>query len=275
MRLLLPERAPVPECSPDAFVMAGRTGSPMNVVAVIQHTAGEYLGLMEDHLEGRRIRFQYFRPFAGGRKLPAAELPADALLLLGGGPWGAAGGRDLPTLGEEVELVRRRLDEGTPVIGFGLGAQVLAIAAGGGAEPCDLTFDIRRARRTDPDALNGFLPEEFTQVVYMRDRPKPPADASILAVDESGAPAAFRIGEHAFGFAGHPGIKVGMVEDLVMEFEEVPPDAASKLEELRGLQTRIEDELVPIMTGLVQCTALMRAPKAGDAAAKALDNEVI
>ena len=80
----------------------------MNVVAVIQHTSGEYLGLMEDHLEGRRIRFQYFRPFAGGRKLPAEDLPADALVLLGGGPWGSAGTRDLPTLEEEVALTRNR-----------------------------------------------------------------------------------------------------------------------------------------------------------------------
>ena len=62
--------------SDDAFVLAAHTADPMNVVAVIQHTAGEYLGLMEDHLEGRRIRFQYFRPFAGGRKLPAADVPA-------------------------------------------------------------------------------------------------------------------------------------------------------------------------------------------------------
>ena len=33
-------------CSPDAFALAGRGASPMNVVAVIQHTSGEYLGLM-------------------------------------------------------------------------------------------------------------------------------------------------------------------------------------------------------------------------------------
>ena len=67
----------------DAFVLASREADPMNVVAVIQHTSGEYLGLMEDHLEGRRIRFQYFRPFAAG-KLPAPDVPADALILLGG-----------------------------------------------------------------------------------------------------------------------------------------------------------------------------------------------
>ena len=79
------------ECksSDDAFVLAANEADPMNVVAVIQHTAGEYLGLMEDHFEGRRIRFQYFRPFAAG-KLPEPDAPADALILLGGGPWGAA-----------------------------------------------------------------------------------------------------------------------------------------------------------------------------------------
>ncbi len=244
----------------------------MNVVAVIQHTSGEYLGLIEDHLEGRRIRFQYYRPFAGGGKLPAPELPADALILLGGGPWGAAGTRDLPTLDAEIEITRRRLAEGTPVIGFGLGAQILALAAGGSVEPAPLTFRCGRARRIADDALNGFLPETFSQVTYMRDRPVLPADAHILAVDEEDRPAVFRVGENAYGFAGNPGIKVGMVEDLVMEFEEVPEDAGDELESLRALQTTLEDELVPIMTGLVQCTSLMRSPKAAGAA---LDESVI
>ncbi len=264
----------MPECGPDAFEMAGRTGSPMNVVAVIQHTAGEYLGLMEDHLEGRRIRFQYFRPFAGGRKLPAADLPADALILLGGGPWGSAGTRDLPTLAEEIELTRARLEEGTPVIGIGLGAQILALAAGGGSQHAEFEFDIVTATRTRADALNGFLPESFTQAVYMRDMPVLPSGANVLAEDERGRPAVFEIGDNAYGFLGHPGIKLGMVEDLVMEFEEVPAGAPAELEELRGLQPQIEDELVPIMTGLVQRTALMTAPKAGRRAARKLDKPV-
>jgi GMP synthase-like glutamine amidotransferase len=169
----------VAECksTDDAFVLAAHTADPMNVVAVIQHTAGEYLGLMEDHLEGRRIRFQYFRPFAAG-KLPAAELPADALMLLGGGPWGTAGTRDLPTLAEEVELTRQRLAEGTPVVGIGLGAQILALAAGGGVESRELTLEMLTATRTRDDALNGFLPKTFNQVIYMRDWPVLPAHAT-------------------------------------------------------------------------------------------------
>jgi GMP synthase-like glutamine amidotransferase len=266
---------PMSECAPDAFAMANRTETPMNVVAVIQHTSGEYLGLMEDHLEGRRIRFQYFRPFAGGRKLPPRDIPADALVLLGGGPWGSAGTRDLPTLAEEIEIARAMLEEGTPVIGIGLGAQILAIAAGGGSETAEFRFECMTVSRVADDALSGFLPETFNQVVYMRDRPVLPDDARVLAVDECGAAAVFQVGKNAYGFLGNPGIKLGMVEDLIMEFEEVPAGAPERLEALRALQVQIEDELVPIMTGLVQCTDLMSSPKAAARTAESLDETVI
>ena len=258
----------------DAFVLASREADPMNVVAVIQHTSGEYLGLMEDHLEGRRIRFQYFRPFAAG-KLPAPDVPADALILLGGGPWGAAGTRDLPTLDEEVALARRRLEEGTPVIGTGLGAQILCLAAGGSVEPRELTLEMLQATRTRDDALNGFLPETFNQVVYMRDWPVLPDDAVVLATDDRGRPAVWQVGKNSFGFSGNPGIKLGMVEDLIMEFEEVPEDAAARLDELRALQPVLEDELVPVMTGLVQCTSLMSSPRAAGRDGGELDVQVI
>jgi GMP synthase-like glutamine amidotransferase len=254
----------------DAFQLAARDGAPMNVVAVIQHTAGEYLGLIEDHLEGRGIRFQYFRPFAAGG-LPDASLPADALILLGAGPWGAAGERDLPTLTEEVELVRQRLAEGTPVIGFGLGALILSLAAGGGVERTPLEFEIREATRMKDDALNGYLPATFHQVSYLRDRPVLPAAAEILAVDDGGSAAVYRVGDNAYGFLGNPGIKLGMIEDLIMEFDEVPPGAGDTLDRLRPLQPRLEDELVPIMTGLVQCTSLMSTPKASAGAGRVLD----
>jgi GMP synthase-like glutamine amidotransferase len=254
----------------DAFVLASHEADPMNVVAVIQHTAGEYLGLIEDHFEGRRIRFQYYRPFAAGN-LPAPDLPADALILLGGGPWGAAGTRDLPSLEQEVSLTRQRLEEGTPVIGFGLGAQILALAAGGGVAARDLTLELVTATRLRDDALNGFLPRTFNQAIYMRDWPVLPKHAVVLAEDSLERPAAWQVGENAYGFSGNPGIKLGMVEDLIMEFEEVPVDSIEQLQKLRALQPVLEDELVSIMTGLVQCTALMSSPKAG----RELDAQVV
>lgn len=225
-------------------------------IHVVQHTSAEYLGLIEDHLEGRGIRFHYCRPFTGKVALPKPEAIDDGLILLGGGPWGSAGGRNVPTLDAEVALARACLGGGTPVVGIGLGAQILAIAAGGGSEPTGLEFSIDTATRTSDAALNGYLPETYPIAVYMRDWPVPPHDAAVLARDGKGRAVLWQIGAHAFGFAAHPGIKVAMVEDLIMEFEEAP-EAAAELEKLRAAQRPLEDALVPVMTGLVQLTGWM------------------
>jgi GMP synthase-like glutamine amidotransferase len=224
----------------------------MRLIHVVQHTSAEYLGLIEDHLEGRGIRFRYHRPFTGKAALPPAAAVVDGLILLGGGPWGAAGVRDLPTLAAETELARAALARNVPVIGIGLGAQIVALACGGGSDATPLEFTVTTAERTDASALNGYLPTTFPLAIYMRDWPRPPPDAAVLARDARGRPALWRAGGHALGFAGHPGLKVAMVEDLVMEFEESPPDIDAGLAALRVAQRAIEDALVPIMTGLVQ-----------------------
>ena len=231
----------------------------MNLLNVIQHTSADYLGLLEDHLEGRRIRFRYFRPFTEQGTIPGPNDTCDGLVLLGGGPWGGAGGRDVPTLQGEVALTRNMLDQGRPVLGIGLGAQILAIAAGGAAEPAPLSFEVGYATRLEDDALAGFLPERFPHVVYMRDRPQPPGDARILAVDAADRPAVFQVGSNALGFCGHPGFKTAMAEDLIMEFEEGPEDPAPELERLQVMVREIEDALVPIMTGIIKVTRLMQA----------------
>ena len=144
------------------------------------------------------------------------------------------------------------------MIGIGLGAQILAIAAGGGTEPAALGFEVGTARRTRDDALNGFLPETYPLAVYMRDRPLPPQEARILAEDGAGRPALFQVAGNCLGFTGHPGAKRGMVEDLIMEFEDGPEDPGPAIAALGGAQRAIEDSLVQIMTGLVQVTGLMR-----------------
>jgi hypothetical protein len=113
------------------------------------------------------------------------------------------------------------------------------------------------ATRTVDDALAGFLPARYPLVRYHRDEVVLPPQARVLARDDGGRPALFQCGERAFGFSGHPGIKSAMVEDLIMEFAEGPADPEERLLALRAARVAIEDALVPIMTGLVQCTGLM------------------
>jgi GMP synthase-like glutamine amidotransferase len=230
----------------------------MKHVSVVQHTQSEWLGAIEDHLEGRGIRFSYFRPFTTGGQVPNVMTLGEGLVMLGGGPWGAATeGHLLPSLDAEVRLARACLMMGKPVIGFGLGAQVLALAADGGADQAPLVLEVATVRRATPDALAGYLPETFPSVVYMRDWPRPPDYAQVLARDEAGRPAVFQIGTNAFGFAGHPGVRPAMIEDLVMEFEEAPANCAAGLPLVREKARAVEDALVPIMTGLVSMTGWM------------------
>ena len=233
--------------------------TPRRSVQVVQPTDSEYLGRIEDHLEGRGIRFQYFRPHHSLGWLPPSAGSIDVLFLLGAGPYGTTVAQPLPCLERALQLTRACLDAERPVVGFGLGAQLLAVAAGGGIEPGPLVLEVDQVQRVADDALAGFAPLSWPQIVYMRDRPRLPRDARVLALDSRERPAVFQIGSHCFGFCGHPGAKVAMLEDLVMEFDEAPVDVAQGLEQARAVQAAVEDALVPIMTGLVRATGLMEA----------------
>ena len=231
----------------------------MKFLSVLQHTSADYLGLIEDHLEGRGTEFKYYRPFTEGAPMPTPENVGDGLIVLGGGPWGTAGGRDVPTMKKELDLIHNCLMTGKPVLGIGVGAQLLAMAAGGGSEEAPLELRVETGRRVDDDAFDGLLPETFPLVSYMRDRPVLPDYAKVLAEDEEGRPAIFQIGENCLGFIGHPGVKSAIIEDLIMEFDESAPEPVEKLARLGSLTKEIEDSLVYIMTGVVKVCGFMSA----------------
>ncbi len=229
----------------------------MKTLCVLQHVEAEYLGLLEDHFEGRNIRFRYCRPFTPGASIPASADDNDGLVVLGAGPKGIVSGDLIPSLGGELRLTRDFLDRGLPVIGIGIGACILSTAAGGGAEEAPLRFMLDHARRIVPDALGGHLPPTFPVAVYMRDRPVLPDNARVLAVSPRDAPLLFQVRVNCFGFVGDPGIKSALIEDLIMEFEEVPDGTAETLAELRAVQGDVAAAAGSIMVGLIQVTRLM------------------
>lgn len=229
----------------------------MKTLCVLQHVEAEYLGLMEDHFESRNIRFLYCRPFTPGGRVPTEASGFDGLIILGAGPLGIASGDPVPSLAAESRLAGEFLRLGLPVVGIGLGAILLAVAAGGGAEEAPLRFEVVTARRTTADALASYLPEHVPSAVYMRDRPVLPPGARLLATGEGDEALVFQIGRNCVGFLGHPGIKSAMVEDLIMEFDEAPDGTAETLEVLRLAQGEIAAGLSQIMVGLVAMTGWM------------------
>jgi GMP synthase (glutamine-hydrolysing) len=229
----------------------------MKTVCVLQHTEAEYLGLMEDHFEGRNIRFLYKRPFTPGGTIPSSEEGYDGLILLGGGPYGMVSGHLLPSMGPELRLTKAFLDAGLPVVGLGLGALVLAVAAGGGAEEAPLRFEVERARAARPGLLGGQMPDSFPLASYLRDRPVLPADAEVLATGSDDRPLVFSLRGNCLGFLGHPGMKRGMAEDLIMEFAETPENTVESLEALGAAQGEIASALTELMVGISTHTGLM------------------
>lgn len=230
----------------------------MKTLCVLQHFESDYLGLMEDHFEGRNIRFNYCRPFTPGGMIPFSAEEYAGLIILGAGPFGIVSGNLIPSIGAELRLARDFLQRGLPVIGIGIGSCILATETGGGADEAPLRFIVDKARRVVPQALGGHMPESFPIAVYMRDRPVLPTDARILAVDSAGEPALFQIRDNCFGFLGHPGIKSAMIEDLIMEFDEVPDGTGEKLGDVRAVQSEMAAALGEMMVGLVEQTHLMQ-----------------
>jgi GMP synthase-like glutamine amidotransferase len=229
----------------------------MKTICVIQHTEAEYLGLIEDHFEGRNIRFAYKRPFTHGGTLPTSPEGFDGLILLGGGPYGLVSGHLLPSASHELRLTRAFLDAGLPVVGIELGAVILSTAAGGGAAEAPLRFEVTRATASRPGLMGGMLPESLPVAAYLRDKPVLPEGAEVFATAASGEPAIFSIGENCLGFLGHPGAKRGMLEDLIMEFAETPDDCAASLQLLGEAQAELAETLTKLMVGLARHTGLM------------------
>lgn len=76
----------------------------MKTLCILQHIEAEYLGLLEDHLESRNIRFHYVRPFTPGGVIPSTVEGFDGLILLGAGQYGIVSGDLIPSLGPELRL---------------------------------------------------------------------------------------------------------------------------------------------------------------------------
>ncbi|MDE0309355.1 MAG: hypothetical protein OXI60_05925 [Acidiferrobacterales bacterium] len=229
----------------------------MKTISVLQNTDAEHLGLVEDHLEGRNIRFRYIRPAHDNKWIDNLSLPSDGLIILGAAPYGTVSDPKLPMLEQRVEIIENYLSEKLPILAFGTGTQLLALASGSTVKSRELTLDLQTARRVDDDALNGHLPVRYPIVTYMRDFPVIAQDARVLSVFDDDTAALFQISDNCLGFIGHPGMKSAMIEDSMVQMPAFDVANIDILENIRNLQPEIEKSLISIMTGVIQITGWM------------------
>jgi GMP synthase (glutamine-hydrolysing) len=132
----------------------------------------------------------------------------------------------LPFLGRERELLREAVDEGVPVLGICLGAQLLARALGAEARPAEhpevgwLTVEATPEAAGDP--LLAHLREPVGVYQWHLDVFDLPEGALRLARSELSENQAFRYGERAWGLQFHPEVDLPLYLGWIRNWEGAP-----------------------------------------------------
>jgi len=207
-------------------------------VLVVQHMAHEGLGRLQDWLPAAGVDVHPIHPYLGHRVPQSVE--GDALVVLGG-PMGCLDDEVAPWLPATRSLLATAIDDGVPTLGICLGAQLLAVAAGGSVERGALGPELGLGTVTvsQPDVLlpSGELPVvqwHFDTVTRL------PESAALLGSSSRYAAQAFRVGEVAWGLQFH----IEATPEMVGEWARVDADALSE-------EGRSRDEVVAEVAGAV------------------------
>lgn len=225
---------------------------------VVQHTAHEGMGRFQEWLPAAGVDVHPIHPYLGHRVPPYVE--GDALIVLGG-PMGCLDDEVAPWLPATRSLLATAIDDGVPTLGICLGAQLLAVAAGGevrrGALGPELGLDVVNVSTPDLLLPSGEMPVvqwHFDSVVRL------PQKAELLASSTRYATQAFRVGEVAWGLQFHMEATAAMVAEwarhdadaLALEGRDpasVVDEVAGALGDLEAVGLQITQRFAHVITG--------------------------
>lgn len=182
---------------------------------VIQHVDREGPGLIGTLATERGWTLCKLRPDRGDA-LPDPFSCRNTTAIVLGGPMGVNERRqpDMTWLQRELDWLTAWHQHQKPVLGICLGAQLLAVAAGGCVEPLLVGRPSQQLKEVgfgaihwivhpdDEPLLKGLYPSE-TVLHWHGDRIRLPADATLLGSSLHCAEQMFRIGGHAIGLQFH------------------------------------------------------------------------
>jgi GMP synthase (glutamine-hydrolysing) len=184
-------------------------------VHVVQHTVTEGLGQLAEWLPAIGVDVHPTHPYLGNRVPPSVE--GDALIVLGG-PMGAYDDEIAPWLPSVRELLASAVDDGVPTIGVCLGAQLLAVVAGGKVERGQAGPEIGLGEVTVTTGDDLLSPGVIPVVQWHNDAvTELPDSVQVLASSELYPVQAFRVGEVAWGLQFHVEATLDMVRGWAAE----------------------------------------------------------
>jgi GMP synthase-like glutamine amidotransferase len=178
--------------------------------------------VLGDVLVSTGVRLKMCRVFAGD----AVPADCDGLsgLVVMGGPMSATSDRDFPTRQAELELLEQALVLGLPVLGICLGAQLLALAAGGrvfaGAHGPEIGWgDVELTPDAAGDGLLTDLPGRLRVLHWHGDTFELPPGAQRLAGSPVYPQQGFRVGTCAWGLQFHLEVDAATVAGFAGAFK--------------------------------------------------------
>ena len=201
----------------------------MRRLLVFQHVSFEILGTLHPLLKARGFRIRY----ANFGRHPHARPEIDRYngLVVLGGPMNVDDYERHPHLAVEVELIEQAIDQGLPVLGICLGAQLIAKALGarvhanGGKEIGWYDVSPTSAAKDDPLFRDFDEVEKIFQ--WHGDVFELPTGAVHLATSQRCLHQAFRYGTNVYGLQFH----LEVDERLIERWLTVPAHCAELNEE--------------------------------------------
>jgi GMP synthase-like glutamine amidotransferase len=223
---------------------------------VVQHLPPEGPYLIAGALENAGISVELCQVFAGDQ--PPASLDGYNGLVVMGGPMSAASDEGFPTRTAEVHLLEDALEHRVPALGVCLGAQLLAIAAGGkvypGAEGPEIGWApvSLMVGEAEQDLLFGDLPTELTVLHWHGDTFDLPPGATHLATSKTYPNQAFRAGPRAWGLQFHLEVDGPAVEAFLAAFGDEAAGCGVAPEDIAAQTGSAVAELAPARGRLLE-----------------------